>query len=321
MAAHGSELRIGPVELVCANVQVLVEAGEGGQPRARRAASAEPVRCEAWGGFAWVNLDADAPDLRTSLGAARVPIEAYQTSNWSLESHVTTELACNWKASVDAHNEGYHVHVLHSEVLPVVDDVNQQVELLGDHASIFVAMGRPSPRLPPPSALGPELSGMLRAEGLDAASFHGNAAAARQALQSARRKRVPDGLSDDQLTDNHHYYLFPNLQLSLYAEHALVFRHRPAVDEPERTSFDQLVLRRGRAGAAPPAERVRQVLPNDEIFGKVTGADLALLPQLQRGLRSRGFRGPLLSSEEKAISGMHAALDRWLGPEPGPGEE
>jgi hypothetical protein len=105
--------------------------------------------------------------------------------------------------------------------------------------------------------------------------------------------------------------LFPNLQLSLYYDHALVFRHRPSVDQPELTSFDQLVLRRGPKRAA--AESARQVLPSDAVFGSVTGADLALLPNLQRGLHSSGFRGPTLSSAEKAISGMHAALDRWIG--------
>ncbi len=311
LAAHESELLRGPVELSCGSLQVTVETGAPGEYRAQQV-SGQPARCEAWAGFVWVNLDSSSADLQASLGAARAPIEAYETAGWSLESHATTELGCNWKASVDAHNEGYHVHALHSEILPVVDDVNQRVELLGDHASIFVAVGRPSPRLPQAGALGPELSGMLRAEGLAAAAFRDDAAAARRALQAARRPRAPHGLSDDQLTDNHHYYLFPNLQLSLYADHALVFRHRPVVDEPERTHFDQLVLRRSAAGARAPAERVRQVAPNDKIFGKVTGADLALLPGLQRGLRSRGFRGPLLSSGEAAIAGMHAALDRWL---------
>ncbi len=309
-AAHESELLRGPVELTCGSVCVSVETVAPGQHRATQY-SGEPVRCETWAGFVWVNLDSSAADLHTSLGAARAPIEAYELAGWSLESHVTTELACNWKASVDAHNEGYHVHVLHSEILPLVDDVNQRVELLGDHASIFVTMGRPSPRLPHASGLGPELSAMLRAEGLAAADFDDDAGAARRALQAARRPRAPRGLSDDQLTDNHHYYLFPNLQLSLYVDHALVFRHRPVVDEPERTQFDQLVLRRG-AAARASTERVRRVAPNDRIFGRVTGADLALLPGLQRGLRSRGFRGPMLSSGEAAIAGMHAALDRWL---------
>jgi phenylpropionate dioxygenase-like ring-hydroxylating dioxygenase large terminal subunit len=311
MAAHESELRFGAVELTCGGSAVVLEASAQHGVSARHSASGQAVRSETWAGFVWVNLDDAAADLSSSLGPVKSLIDAYGIGSWWLESHVTTELACNWKASVDAHNEGYHVQALHPEVLPVVDDVGQAVELFGDHARIVVPMARPSPRLREAAALGPELSGMLRAEGLEPKAYGGDAAAARRALQLARRETAAAALADDQLTDNHHYYLFPNLQLSLYADRALVFRHRPLFDQPERTHFDQLVLRRGDA-PLKAGERVRRVLPNDPAFGKVTGADLALLPGLQRGLRSRGFRGPLLGSEEKAISGMHAALDRWL---------
>lgn len=311
MAAHEAALSLGPTELLCGGSAVVIESSAATGLSARHAASGQAVRCESWAGFAWVNLDEGAPDLASFLGPVKPLIEAYGIASWWLESHVTTELGCNWKASVDAHNEGYHVHSLHPEVLPVVDDLGEQIELLGEHARIVVPMARRSPRLPDAQGLGPELSGMLRAAGLDPQLHQSDPSGARRALQLARRERAAATLALDQLTDNHHFYLFPNLQLSLYAEHALVFRHRPLVDQPERVHFDQLVLRRGDA-AGRAAERVRRVLPNDPVFGKVTGADLALLPGLQKGLRSRGFRGPLLGSGEKIISGMHAALDRWL---------
>jgi hypothetical protein len=206
-----------------------------------------------WAGFVWRNASNDAPALAEYLGPVAALVEAYCIDDWQLDAHLTTELACNWKTSVDVHNEGYHVSALHPEVMSLVDDVNDEIGLLGDHSRIVV-----------PS------------------------------------------LAVQQL------YIFPNLQLNMYADHALVFRHRPHHDDPERCFFDQMSLKRPN-GARKPAPRARLVAPDDDAFGPVTGADLALLPRLQRGLASRGFRGGVLSRREQCIANMHDSLDRWLG--------
>jgi hypothetical protein len=180
------------------------------------------------------------------------------------------------------------VSSLHPEVLPMVDDQAERITLLGDHSRIVVPMGRPSRRL-----------------GGDAAAHE------QQRVQAQRDARRPEhaNLSDDQLSDNHQLYVFPNMQLNVFADHALVFRHRPHATDAQRCFFDQLSLVRGGGRDIVEPEAVP---PDDPRFGRVTGADLALLPALQRGLRSRGFRGGVLSRRERCIAHMHDTLDRWL---------
>jgi phenylpropionate dioxygenase-like ring-hydroxylating dioxygenase large terminal subunit len=277
VAAHLAEVAT-ELEVDLGVARVVVSAG----PRARTATG--DVRCASFAGFAWVCLAPEGPSLEAYLGELGPLVAAYDLGSWALEVAVTTEVACNWKASVDAHNEGYHVHALHPEVLPMVDDTAARVDHFGDHGRIVVPMGRPSARL-----------------------GRADDGTARRAIKDARRARIA-GLDDDQLSDSHQFFVFPNLHVNASAEETQVMRHRPDVRDPERARFDLYVLRRGGRSTA----RVREVAPDDPVFGPVTGADLRLLPELQRGMRSRGFAGLYLSSQEACIAAMHESLERWL---------
>jgi carnitine monooxygenase subunit len=265
---------------------------------------------QAWGGFSWINLDATAPPLAAHLGPITPLLEAYSIDGWLLESSVRATLACNWKASVDAHNEGYHVASVHPELLPMVDEASERIDLFGDHSRIAVPMGRPSRRLGETPLAAPLRDALLR-EGIDPSPFELRPRGAREARQRARRPRAPARLDDDQLTDDHQICIFPNLQLNLFFDHALVFRHWPD-DDPGRCCFEQLVIRAPRAGERPRHVACREVGADDSVFGPVTRADLALLPRLQRGLASSGLSELVLGEREAAIRHFHGTVDRWL---------
>jgi carnitine monooxygenase subunit len=49
-------------------------------------------------------------------------------------------------------------------------------------------------------------------------------------------------------------------------------------------------------------------------LGDVLDQDSDLLPVVQKGARSRGFRGPLWSEQEARLRHFHAELDRMVGP-------
>jgi phenylpropionate dioxygenase-like ring-hydroxylating dioxygenase large terminal subunit len=76
-----------------------------------------PVRCELWGGCAWINLDEHAPPLRrciepfASIGDAW-QVEALRTEWW--EAFV---LPVNWKLAQEAFLEQYHVIETHPELV------------------------------------------------------------------------------------------------------------------------------------------------------------------------------------------------------------
>jgi phenylpropionate dioxygenase-like ring-hydroxylating dioxygenase large terminal subunit len=272
-----------------------------------------PVRCEEFAGMLWVNLAPDAPPLREALGQAWDWLAPYQLESWGVTQHVGVQLAANWKASADVHSEAFHVHSLHSEVLPFVDDVGTRTLVSAPHVRLQVPSMTPSQRLGE-APLDPRLAAMLTGLGVDPAA---SPQERRQRMVSALRARdeggVYAGLSDDQLVDNQLVYVFPSAHFNLHRDSALVFLHRPHSTDPARSVFEQISLTRGESGAGD----LRFVQQTDAAIGDVTGADLVVAEALQRGYDS-GAPGltPTLHPHEACIAVMHQALSEALG-EPG----
>jgi hypothetical protein len=47
-------------------------------------------------------------------------------------------------------------------------------------------------------------------------------------------------------------------------------------------------------------------------IGPVLLQDFELVPNVQRGLKSRGFRGPLWSAQEARLRHFHSEVDRYI---------
>ena len=76
----------------------------------------------------------------------------YHLEQMRFRASLTTIIDANWKAVVDAFNEGYHVQGLHTQILPWTDDVSIEYEQFERHAHYGRLAGarrelRPSPRL------------------------------------------------------------------------------------------------------------------------------------------------------------------------------
>ncbi len=108
----------------------------------------------------------------------------------------------------------------------------------------------------------------------------------------------------------HQIYVFPNVQLNFSDDTMELYRHRPHPSLPERMFFDEESHQRGAPRGQPERQRFRH---GEKSLGPVMGRDVDLLPLLQRGMRSRGFAGLALTSEESAIGNMHRAIDHYLG--------
>lgn len=277
------------------------------------------IACEERLGFVWVNLANEPGSIDEYLGPIAPLVAAYQPESFRPVSDTTCEIPCNWKLSADVSNEGYHVATLHPELLRILDERGSTLELLGPHSHITVPTGIPTSeaaRSAPPSG---SLLEYMSHVGVDVQSFRGTAADVRPAMVRAVRARaLADGvdlsaLRDDQLVDKHQFYVFPNVQLNFSSRRLEVYRHRPHAADPAITFFDEQAYERFSPSARPPA-RPRRVRfrAGEQPMGPVMGADVALLPGLQRGVESRGFRGLLLGAEEAAIRNMHVALDRYL---------
>ena len=77
-----------------------------------------PVRCELWGGCAWINLDDDAPPLRDCIEPFASKHDEFKVSALRTEWWKSCLLPVNWKLATAAFMEGYRVPQTHPQLLP-----------------------------------------------------------------------------------------------------------------------------------------------------------------------------------------------------------
>src|SRR5215831_19231468 len=75
------------------------------------------VRCEVWGGCAWINLDMTAPPLRDCLEPAATILDAWKVESLRTEWWYAARLPVNWKLAQEAFVEQYHVVETHPQLV------------------------------------------------------------------------------------------------------------------------------------------------------------------------------------------------------------
>jgi phenylpropionate dioxygenase-like ring-hydroxylating dioxygenase large terminal subunit len=289
-----------------------------------------PVRCETWAGFVFVCMDPDAGPLLEYLGVVPEQLAPYHFEEWSVAHDVTLEVPCNWKTSVDAFNEAYHIAATHAWTLEFSDDVNTRYDCYERHTRMIFPEAQPSPRHPGRGTVTPLLAAFfLKRFGIDPEGIR-SVAEARAAIADAIRKQGPalgcdfSQLSESQLNDDWHFTVFPNVTLNVHAQFAWVFTHRPHFDDPHRMYFDFVNLVRAPALAIPRPEREHLRVEDGASLahipgGNVVDEDMGNLPNVQAGMRSSAFRGLHLGTQEVRIRHFHETLMGYVGAEPGRG--
>jgi Phenylpropionate dioxygenase and related ring-hydroxylating dioxygenases, large terminal subunit len=300
----------------------------------------EPVRVDTFGGFVFVNLDADAEPLAEFLGPLPELLAPYRLDEMRIRLARTTVLPANWKAVIDAFNEGYHVQALHAQILPWTDDTSIAYEQFETHARYGRLPGarralQPSPRLgidPVDVDEGEILAGMVA--GLGGAFLRDE----RAVVEELRRDGPPDGVSmlaafqarrrelmtargfdvstfaDDELTSAQDVFWFPNLVGPIYPGSAILFRVRPNGDDVQTAINDTWVLEwpdRSRPARAPRYETVDDWRTFE--WDPVTRQDYDNLERVQAGMRS-GANEYLFTNprQESNVVHMHRVIDRYL---------
>jgi hypothetical protein len=183
---------------------------------------------------------------------------------------------------------------------------------------MLIPLGTPSSRVTDREALNTDLQNMLRRWGLDPAAYEGKAGEVRKALQRVKREHAARfgfdtaGLSDDQLTDDHQYTIFPNVVLNVHAEGVTLFRHRPHPTDPDRMFWD--LQRYVHMGSERPLRAPHTHHCQGEVsLGQILDQDLYTLPHVQRGMKSRGYAGAWIGEQELRIRHFHDVLLRYVG--------
>jgi len=280
------------------------------------------VRCETWGGCAWVNLDDGAPPLREYLEPIASALDAWRVESLRAEWWYACRLPANWKLAQEAFVEQYHVLETHP-----------QLRLPGRYAS---RDGRFDPKVFVESELqylrlmSEGMAGMVHAsdvhiaEGLRHIELPAQPAAARAAWDRAlndavvawhRRQGhdIPDinQLAEQGLNEPM-AYCFPHyLVLPMYSS-ASAYRFRPL--GPEETLMEIWSLTRFPPGTEHPPPAPPEVWANDdERWPPIPAQDFSNVPRQQKGLHAQGFRYMRLSEKNEGhISNYQRLIDGFL---------
>jgi phenylpropionate dioxygenase-like ring-hydroxylating dioxygenase large terminal subunit len=278
----------------------------------------QPVHCETYAGLVFINMDENPPPLKERIGLPPGYLEAYQLDKMHCVRHVVSEWAANWKSGVDAFYETYHLHAVHPETQDVMDDRNVQVDCYPHGFSrMLVPIGVKTQRQDDQESLNPSLQYMMAEAGMNPEEFEGSAREVRAAIARAKRKRSDrlglgyERFTDGQLTDSWATGVFPNVQIGLHPEGAFLMRFMPHPTDPEKFFYDTMTLVypvddpnysvpawMGLPEGTDTSGDIRpdtEYIPNGEPphLGLVLDQDSELLPVVQKGIRSRGFKGAI----------------------------
>jgi phenylpropionate dioxygenase-like ring-hydroxylating dioxygenase large terminal subunit len=289
------------------------------------------VRCEQWGGFVWINLDPDAISLGDYLENIPEHLDPYHFEQMKILNEFTIEVPCNWKTSMDAFHESYHIFGTHPDTLDVNDDVNCVYDCFGRHSRMILQLAVASPRHPEHGQVNDTIRDhFLATAGIDPSTFTGGALDVRPAIAKAVREIQGPAmgadfseLNDAQLVDDFHYSIFPNITFNIFGRSAWLFRHRAHPSDPDRMYFDFFNLVRLPNADIPRPDCEFHVASDDLLLepvgggGELLAQDTYNLPRIQQGMHSTGFEGLHLGKQEIRIRHFHHNLDRYLDCEPG----
>jgi phenylpropionate dioxygenase-like ring-hydroxylating dioxygenase large terminal subunit len=282
-----------------------------------------PVRCETWGGCAWINLDADAPPLRECIEPFASIADHWKMESMRAEKWYAARLPVNWKLAQAAFVEQYHVIETHPELVipgrfPPRDGADFDPRRFVDAEIHYLHV------------MSDGMDGMVHAndvriaEGLRDIELPADAAGAmatwsrtlNDAVVQWHRERgsdIPD-LNDLEArgVNEPMGYCFPHFFLLPMYSSASSYRFRPL--GPEETLMEIWSLARIPDGAGPlalaPPERWES---DDPRWPPIPRQDFSNLPRQQRGLHAKGFEYLRLSERaEGHISNFERTVDGFL---------
>jgi phenylpropionate dioxygenase-like ring-hydroxylating dioxygenase large terminal subunit len=282
-----------------------------------------PVRCEVWGGCAWINLNPDAPPLRSCIEPFATILDAWKVESMRAEWWHAFRLPVNWKLAQEAFLEQYHVIETHPEL--VIPKRFAPKDPAAFDPEVFI-----DAELHYLHVMSEGMGGMVHANDVAVAErqrtmelpkdpdgameqWHRALNDAVVAWHTDRGADIPDlNELEAQGIGETMYYCFPHyFVLPMYSS-ASAYRFRPL--GPEETHMEIWSLTRYPEGQEPPVPARPEVWAHDDPrVPPIPTQDFSNLPRQQRGLHNQGFEFMRLSQGiEGGIANFERTLDGYL---------
>ena len=120
---------------------------------------------------------------------------------------------------------------------------------------------------------------------------------------------TPQQMSDAGLA----WHVFPNMSILQGITFALCYRARPYGGDPHKCIFESYAIERFPEGQEPKTNWV-YAEPTGEKWGAVLAQDFSNMAAVQKGMRSRAFRGPQPNPhQERKVTNFHRNLAKYMG--------
>jgi hypothetical protein len=108
-------------------------------------------------------------------------------------------------------------------------------------------------------------------------------------------------------------HIFPNMSIGLGLTFALIYRARPHGSDPNKCIFEGYVIERFPDGKEPKTAWVHAEPTDTTKWPPVLTQDFANMREVQKGMRSRGFRGALPNPlQEETVTNIHRNLAKFM---------
>ncbi|MBM4763320.1 aromatic ring-hydroxylating dioxygenase subunit alpha [Bacillus sp. B15-48] len=298
------------------------------------------VKTHIWGGFVFINMDEDPVPFEEYMGEMINIMGPYKMEDMHVIKDTQMVMPANWKTTLDAFQEMYHLHQTHPQGVYTIDDHFGQYDFFKNgHNRMIVPRGLVSKRQKDHETVNDFLKIMLRDAGIDPDTFPGKADDVREAIK--QKKRKPDNafgldyseMSDSQVVDNWNITWFPNITFNAYPEGMLVQRFRPHPTDPNLSIYDITVLSAklkpgarkpfvfsATFGVDPDADISGETRPEREYtdmdntkMGRLLDQDIEQLTGVQAGLGSKALGNKIvLSEQERRLQQFYAEYDMYM---------
>lgn len=296
--------------------------------------SLEPVPCETWGGFVFINLDLNAKPLADYMDVLPEHFSHFPLERRRIRLHVQKVLPANWKAAQEAFMEAYHNFETHDSP----NGANAQYDVFGKYVSRFIHnIGNysaeslddyPGDKWRAPPLTENQVLQIMSVFGLEHDEVPPGETARSVAAEDLR-KRIGAALgvdlsatSDSLMLDSIEYHLFPNMFFFPGITVPMVYRFRPNGEDVDSSLFDFIILEPLPDGAEHPEPPEPICLDVEQSYteaegldwlGPVYDEDTGNLALQQQGFKTSRKPGITLGNyQESRIRRVHMTLDEFM---------
>ena len=309
------------------------------------------VKVDTWGGWLFINMDPGSVTLREFLEPAASILDAFEFEKMRYKWRQWVVYPANWKTSLEAFMEPYHVAGTHTQLLKYgqfyaysksyglhgvsgFDERDPSLKMSQSSSATRVGLGA-DPRVSTYELIRENYETVNNAastmtlvnaakrlvdelpEGTPPADVIKHWMASARADDAARGIEWPNISPENMAEAGLAWHIFPNMSVLQGVTFALCYRTRPHGDDPNLCIFESYALERFPPGEEPKTEWV-EAEPTAEKWGSVLAQDFANMQWVQKGMKSRGFRGTLPNPhQEQKITNFHRNLVKYMGAWPG----